>query len=146
MLESGSGYSSTGTGWSTDQDPLLLMCFSIDQIRPLSRGFPVEPFTDFFSNDIKVYGGAFYLATNNGTVLSQGIPNTQIVKAGNSVSVQIWQPNGDQIGKVGDVACQSNDSNLTASVLEILEMKYLFYCSPLEIIGVKLVSYLSAMP
>ncbi|CDP07743.1 unnamed protein product [Coffea canephora] len=145
VLESGNGYSSVGTGWSTDQDPLLLMSFSIDQRRALSLGFPVEPFTDFFSNDIKVYGGAFYLATNNGTVLSQGIPNTQIVKAGNSVSVQIWKPNGDQIGKVGDVACQSNDSNLTASVLEILEMKYLFYCSPLEIIGVKLV-YVLAIP
>lgn len=141
VLKSKSGHSSVGKGWNTDQDPLFIInSFSIDQRRALSLGFPVKPLNDSFVTSINVYGGAIYLAVNDGTVINQGIPNTRIVTIGNSVSIQLLQQNGDQRGKVGDFTCQLNDGTLRPSILESWKTKYQVYCSIFEILGVQLVS------
>ncbi|KAL3537377.1 hypothetical protein ACH5RR_000743 [Cinchona calisaya] len=146
LLKSRNGHSSVGKGWNTDQDPLLIIySFSIDQRRAISLGFPVKPLTDSFLSGINLYGGTLYLAVNDGMALTQGIQYTRIRTVGNSISIQLLNPNGDQIGNVGDVTCQRNDGTLRASVLEIWKTKYEVFCSSIELVGVQLV-YVLALP
>ncbi|THG04019.1 histidine kinase CKI1-like [Camellia sinensis] len=138
---------SLGTGWENDQDLLFFNTAVMDDRRgALSLGFPVKSLTGFFSG-IDFHGGNLYFATKDGTVLAnQGIPNTRVVLVGDSVSFESLNPNGTQIGLVGNVSCKTDDDHGTLRAsLNIWETKYKVYCSPFDIVGVKSV-YVLALP
>ncbi|CAK9175561.1 unnamed protein product [Ilex paraguariensis] len=145
-LNSTNGNASIGTGWINGQDLLFLNTVGMDGRGAISLGFPVKSVLDFFSG-VSRNGGSLYLATMDGKVLGEGIPNTHMVLVGNSVSIQLLKPNGDQIGQVGNVTCEPNDGALRASILNIWEMKFMFYCSPMEIqiLGVQSVCFNSML-
>ncbi|KAI7982281.1 Histidine kinase CKI1 [Camellia lanceoleosa] len=146
-LVSTNGHVSLGTGWENDQDLLFFNTAVMDDRRgALSLGFPVKSLTGFFSG-IDFHGGNLYFATKDGTVLAnQGIPNTRVVLVGDSVSFESLNPNGTQIGLVGNVSCKTDDDHGTLRAsLNIWETKYKVYCSPLDILGVKSV-YVLALP
>lgn len=128
-----------GTSWNDSQDLHFLNTAALDGRGTISLGFRVKPLLKFLSS---FYGdsGSLYLATKDGVVLQEGtIPNTRMVLRSNSVSVQLMNSYGAQVGQVGNVTCQQNDGTIQASNLDIWETKFSLYCSPLEIVGVELV-------
>ncbi|CAK9145213.1 unnamed protein product [Ilex paraguariensis] len=143
-LNSTSGYASLGTVWNNAQDLLFLNTVGMDGRGAISLGFTVKPLVEIFSG-INYNGGSFYLATKDGKVLNEGIPNTRMILADNSVSFQLLKSSGDQIGQIGNVTCESNDGSSRASILNIWETKYIIYCSTLDIVGVQSV-YALALP
>ncbi|XP_059625165.1 histidine kinase CKI1-like [Cornus florida] len=143
-LNSTNGYSSIGMGWNGAKDLLFLRTAGVDGRGAISLGFPVESLVGFFSSK-KLHGGSLYLATKDGKVLTDGIQNTHMVLVGNSVSFQMLKPNGDHIGNIGNVTCEPYNGTLKPSVLDIWERKYMFFCSPIEIVGLQSV-YALALP
>ncbi|KAJ6873359.1 hypothetical protein NC651_032283 [Populus alba x Populus x berolinensis] len=143
-LNSSQGYASFESGWNSAQDPLFLNTVSLHGQGVLSLGFSAKALTSFFNN-IELYGGSLYLATQSGKVLVGGLPNTQTVIKKNSVSLNMTKLNGDQIDHVGNVSCMPNNGNLEDSVLYLGEAKYRVFCSEVEIVGVQLV-YALAFP
>lgn len=134
-LKSKNGYALLGTAWNDAQDLLFLNTAAIDARGAISLGFRVKSLIKFLSN-----GGSLYFATKDGLVLGEEmIPNTRMVIHGSSVSFQLLNSNGEQIGHVGGVTCQQNEVRLRDSILKIWETKYMVYCSSLEIVGVELV-------
>ncbi|KAG8647108.1 histidine kinase CKI1 [Manihot esculenta] len=142
-LASSNGYASLGNGWNTAHDLLFLNSITIHGQGVISLGFPVKALISFFL-DIDLYGGSLYLVAQNGEVLANGLPNTEIVVIGKSVFFSLFKPNGDQI-IVGDVSCVPNNGVLRPSILNIGETKYRVFCSPLQIVGVQSV-YALAFP
>ncbi|KAG6749800.1 hypothetical protein POTOM_046870 [Populus tomentosa] len=143
-LNSSQGYASFESGWNSAQDPLFLNTVSLHGQGVLSLGFSAKALTSFFNN-IELYGGSLYLATQSGKVLVGGLPNTQIMIKKNSVSLYMTKLNADQIDHVGNVSCMPNNGNLEDSVLYLEEAKYRVFCSQVEIVGVQLV-YALAFP
>ncbi|XP_052176656.1 histidine kinase CKI1-like [Diospyros lotus] len=127
-LNSTDGHASLGTGFT--QDLLFFNTVGLDGKGAISLGFSLESLTHFFSS-IEIHGGNLYLATKDGRVLAAGI-------ASHSVSFEFLNANGTQKGHVGNVTCEANNSKLEGSVLNIGESNYMIYCSPLDILGVKL--------
>ena len=137
-LNSSQGYASFESGWNSAQDPLFLNTVSLHGQGVFSLGFSAKALTSFFNN-IELYGGSSYLATQSGKVLVGGLPNTQTVIKKNSISLYMTKLNGDQIDHVGNVSCTPNNGNLEDSVLYLGEAKYRVFCSQVEIVGVQLV-------
>ncbi|KAF8387742.1 hypothetical protein HHK36_026396 [Tetracentron sinense] len=137
-LNSTNGHASLGTGWNKAQDRLFLNTAPINGKGVISLGFPVEALIDFFS-DLNLHGGDLYMATEDGEVLIQtGPPNTRMVFSNDTVLVQLMKSNGDLIGQVGNISCQPINRALGAfSNVNIREMKYMFYCSHVEIGGIQ---------
>ncbi|XP_057461146.1 histidine kinase CKI1-like [Actinidia eriantha] len=138
------GYASLEIGWRNSQDLLFLNTVGVNGKGVISLGFPVKELVDFFYG-MDFHGGSLYLATKDGKVIADGFPNTRLVVVGDSVSFELLNSNGSQIGYVGNVACKTDDGKLGASVLNIWETKYTIYCSPLDIVGVQSV-YVFALP
>ncbi|GFY88351.1 signal transduction histidine kinase [Actinidia rufa] len=138
------GYASLEIGWRNSQDLLFLNTVGVNGQGVISLGYPVKKLVDFF-NGMDFHGGRLYLATKDGKVIVDGIPNTRLVIVADSVSFELLNSNGSQIGYVGNVTCRPDDGTLGASMLKILETKYTIYCSPLNIIGVQSV-YGLALP
>uniref|UniRef100_A0A2K1XUE8 histidine kinase n=1 Tax=Populus trichocarpa TaxID=3694 RepID=A0A2K1XUE8_POPTR len=143
-LNSSQGYASFESGWNSAQDPLFLNTVSLRGQGALSLGFSAKALTSFFNN-VELYGGSLYLATQSGKVLVGGLPNTQTVIKENSVSLYMTKLNGDQIDHVGNVSCMPNNGKLEDSVLYLGEAKYRVFCSRVEIVGVQSV-YALAFP
>ncbi|XP_002515291.2 histidine kinase CKI1 [Ricinus communis] len=143
-LSSGNGHASIGNGWSSAQDIIFLNSVSILGQGAISLGFPVNAVINFF-NAIEFYGGSLCLATVKGDVLSNGLPNTQLVITGKSISFNLMNSDGDHIDHIGKVSCMPNKGMLRPSLLKIGEAKYMAYCSQLEIMGVQSV-YALAFP
>ncbi|KAL2535239.1 Histidine kinase CKI1 [Forsythia ovata] len=143
-LNSMNGYTSIGSQWDNSQDFLFLSTAVMDGKGVVSLGFPVKSLIYSFTG-IAFYNGSLYLAREDGSVLTGGIPNTRMIFNGNQVSFQLLSPNGDQVGTVGNVACQAVDGTIGASTLSIWEKKYVINCSPVEIARLKLV-YVLALP
>ncbi|GFZ04532.1 signal transduction histidine kinase [Actinidia rufa] len=138
------GYASLEIGWGNSQDLLFLNTVGVNGKGVISLGFPVKELVDFFYG-MDFHGGSLYLATKDGKVIADGFPNTRLVVVGDSVSFELLNSNGSQIGYVGNVACKTDDGTLGASVLNILETKYTIYCSPLDIVGVQSVCILNSI-
>ena len=134
-LNSTHGYASVESGWNNSQDLILLSSATIDGEGVISLGFPVKALTAYFTG-IDRQGGSLYLATTDGKVLVQGLQNTHMVLTGNVVSFQLLKPNGEQIG-IGNISCNLKDGASRASILNIQETEYMFYCSSLNIMGVQ---------
>ncbi|KAL3604773.1 hypothetical protein D5086_005632 [Populus alba] len=143
-LNSSQGYASFENGWNGAQDPLFLNTISLQGQGVLSLGFSAKALTSFFNN-VELYGGSLYLATQSGKVLVGGLPNTQTVIKENSVSLCMTKLNGDQLDHVGNVPCMPNNGKLEDSVLYLGKAKYRVFCSHAEIVGVQLV-YALAFP
>jgi len=135
-LNSSQGYASFESGWNDAQDPLFLNTVSLLRQGVLSLGFSAKALTSFLNN-IELYGGRLYLATQSGKVLVGGLPNTQTVIKENSVSLYMTKLNGDQIDHVGNVSCMPNNGKQEDSVLYLGEAKYRVSCSQVEIVGVQ---------
>ncbi|KAJ9187865.1 hypothetical protein P3X46_003280 [Hevea brasiliensis] len=142
-LKGTNGYASLGNGWNSAQDLLFLNSVSIPVQGVISLGSPVKALIGFFKG-IDLYGGSLFLATQHGDVLADGLPDTQMVVIGKSVSFNLIESNGDQVD-IGDVSCFPNNGVLRLSILNIGETKYRVFCSPLQILGVQSV-YALAFP
>ncbi|KAK4418058.1 Histidine kinase CKI1 [Sesamum alatum] len=144
-LKSTNGCASVGTGWANSQDLLLLSTASLDGGSAVSLGYSMKSLTDFLVGQTAFYNGSLYLATKDGNVLTQGIPNTSMILADNQVSFQLLGYGDDGDSAVGKVTCQSHDAESTDSTLSIWDRKYVINCSPVEIAGLQLV-YVLALP
>lgn len=132
-------FASLGTSWNDSQDLHFFNTASLDGRGTISLGFRVKPLLTFLSN---FYGdsGSLYLATKDGVVLLEGtIPNTRMVIRNNSVSIQLMNSYGAQVGLVGNLICQQNDGTIQGSNFNFWGTKYSLHCSPLEIVGVEMV-------
>ncbi|KAJ7977651.1 Histidine kinase [Quillaja saponaria] len=135
-LNSTYGYASLGTKWQNSHDLLLLSSSRLNERGFISLAFPVTAFTDFITSSL--HGGNLYLATKDGRVLvDQGIPNTHMILADDSVSLRVNKTNGHQMDYVRNVSCKMKDITFRASVFDIQGTKYMVYCSPLDIVGLK---------
>ncbi|EEF33245.1 histidine kinase 1 plant, putative [Ricinus communis] len=143
-LASGNGYASIGNGWNSAQDLMFLNSVTMLGQGVISLWFPVNALINFF-NAIDLYGGCLYLATLSGNVLANGLPNTQMVVTGKSVSFSLMNLNGDQIEHLGSFSCMPDNGMLRPSILKIGDTEYMAYCSQLEIVGVQSV-YALAFP
>ncbi|KAI3449996.1 hypothetical protein Pfo_006661 [Paulownia fortunei] len=139
------GYASVGTKWGNSQDILLLSTVGMDGKGAISLGFSMKSIIDFLMAELAFYNGSLYLATMDGNVLTQGIPDTRMILAGSQVSFQLLGHDDDQASAVGNVTCQSHDGKLRDSILSIRDRKYVINCLPVEIAGLQLV-YVLALP
>ncbi|KAK6119743.1 hypothetical protein DH2020_046513 [Rehmannia glutinosa] len=146
-LNSSNGYASIGTGWGTSRDILFLSTVGMEGKGAVSLGFSMKFLIDFLIDDIAFYNGSLYLATTDGNVLIQGIPNTRMILMSgiNQVSFQLLGRVDDQFSEVGNVTCQSDKGAFGDSVFSIWDRKYVVNCSPVDIAGLKLV-YVLALP
>ncbi|KAL2239050.1 UNVERIFIED_CONTAM: Histidine kinase CKI1 [Sesamum indicum] len=144
-LKSTNGYASVGTGWANSQDLLLLSTAAIDGGSAASSGYSMKSLIDFLIGQTAFYNGSLYLATKDGNVLTQGIPNTRMILADNKVSFQLLGHDGDRDSAVGSITCQSHDAESIDTTLSIRGRKYVINCSPVEIAGLQLV-YVLALP
>ncbi|KAL0459761.1 UNVERIFIED_CONTAM: Histidine kinase CKI1 [Sesamum latifolium] len=144
-LKSTNGYASVGTGWANSQDLLLLSTAAIDGGSAVSLGYSMKSLIDFLISQTAFYNGSLYLATKDGNVLTQGIPNTRMILDDNKASFQLLGHDGDRDSAVGSITCQSHDGESIDTTLSIWSRKYVINCSPVEIAGLQLV-YLLALP
>ncbi|KAJ7973052.1 Histidine kinase [Quillaja saponaria] len=137
-LNSRQEYVSLGTKWQNSDELLYLSSARLNERGFLSLGFPVKAFIDFITS-ISHEGGSLYLATKDGRVLvDQGMPNTHVIFAEDSVSLLVKKPNDDQLDYVGNISCLNKGTTVGASVFDIQETKYMVHCSPLDLLGLKL--------
>ena len=74
------------------------------------------------------------MATKDGEVIVQTrLPDTQIMVSNNLVLMQMV----DTMGHVGNFLCESDDGGRRHFDGKVSGMKYIFYCSTLEIVGVE---------
>ncbi|KAK4493552.1 hypothetical protein RD792_017922 [Penstemon davidsonii] len=142
-LNSTHGYASLGTVWGNSSEILLLSTACMDARGVVSLGFSMKSIIDFFTTEMNFYNGSLYLATKDGNVLTQGIPNTRMILFGNQISIQLLGGSNDN--QVGNITCQSDECYLRGSMLSIWGRTYVITCSPVEIAGLKLV-YVLALP
>ncbi|TXG63311.1 hypothetical protein EZV62_010305 [Acer yangbiense] len=140
-LNSTSGFASLGSGLNKAGDPLFLNTASINGRGAVSLGFPVKAITNFFTG-MNLYGGSFSMATNDGQVLVEGLPNTRMIVVDNFIFFQSNKTiNGNQQQTSDNIVyveyCKPGVDSY--HILNIGEKDYKVYCSPLELAGVKLV-------
>lgn len=128
-----------GNGWN-DENLLFFSKARMPGKGALGLGFSAEVFTDLFSG-MNFKGGKFYLTMTNGKVLVDGgLPNTSFVATRDSVSFHIQESNGNRDShKQKTVPCRPYNGFPEGSFLHIGETNYVFYCSPLEVMGVHMV-------
>ncbi|KAL0389711.1 UNVERIFIED_CONTAM: Histidine kinase CKI1 [Sesamum calycinum] len=100
---------------------------------------------DFLISETAFYNGSLYLATKDGNVLTQGIPNTRMILDDNKASFQLLGHDDDRDSAVGSITCQSHDGESVDTTLSIWGRKYVINCSAVEIAGLQLV-YVLALP
>ncbi|KAL8499077.1 hypothetical protein ACS0TY_022157 [Phlomoides rotata] len=146
-LKSKNGYASVGSGWADSPDIvfdiMLLSSVGLDGKGVLSLGFPMALLVHLMVDDIAFYNGSLFLATMDGNVLTQGLPNARMIFDGtNQVSFRLL----DNDHLVGNVTCQSDqEGKLKNNVLSFGGKKYTVVCSLTEIAGLQFV-YLVALP
>lgn len=134
-LNSSSGYSSLGTKWNRAEDSLFLNTVAMDGRGVVSLGFPLEVVINHFAT-IDFHGGYFHLGTVDGQVVVQTrLPNTQIEIYNSTAVVQTLNPNGDPVGHY-NLSCETDDDGKLGSLYQkIVGVKYMFYCSTINIAG-----------
>lgn len=139
-LNSRNGYASLDTSFNDAHHNLLFLnSASVNGKGVISFGFPVKIMLNYL-NDMDIQGGSLYLATRDGKVLKEGLRNTQVLFDGNYISFEFMKPNGDRMGSLGSVSCDPKDGNSSVSLVNIEGVNYMFYCSPIDIVGVQSVS------
>ncbi|CAK7340560.1 unnamed protein product [Dovyalis caffra] len=143
-LSSTSGHSSMETGWNKARDSLFLNTVAVDGRGVVSLGFPIEVVTNHFAA-LDFHGGYFHLGTADGQVIRQTeLPNSQIEIHNDRVMVQTMKRNGDPLGHY-NISCDPEVGGLRPLHKRIVGIKYMFYCSTLDIAGLKSV-YVLAYP
>ncbi|KAI7728375.1 LOW QUALITY PROTEIN: hypothetical protein M8C21_005694, partial [Ambrosia artemisiifolia] len=138
-LNTTNGHDLLGNSWTDEKIPLVLNIARVDKVGVVSVGSDLKWLLNVFSG-IKPFGGGLYLATKDGTVVSDGIPNTRIVLEENAtISFQIFKAKGDRITLL------LNYDMPKEYVFDILGTKYVLYPSSLDIIGMQMV-YVLALP
>ncbi|KAI7728376.1 hypothetical protein M8C21_005695 [Ambrosia artemisiifolia] len=138
-LNTTNGFSLLGNSWTDDKIPLVLNIARVDKVGVVSVGSDLKWLLHVFSG-IKPFGGGLYLATKDGTVVSDGIPNTSIVLEENAtISFQIFKANGDRI------TLRLNYEMPKEYVFDVSGTKYVLYPSSLDISGMQMV-YVLALP
>ncbi|KAK6941078.1 Histidine kinase/HSP90-like ATPase, partial [Dillenia turbinata] len=130
-LNSTDGHALIGPGFSNEL--LLYNTVGINQKEVVSLGFSVEEIREVFYSQ-SLNGGSFYLASEDGMVLAEGLPNTHMILGDDLVTMQLIKPG--EVINVGDVLCKPNDGTLRASTFNVEKTTYDFYCSRVEIIGI----------
>ncbi|GLU16764.1 hypothetical protein SLE2022_331790 [Rubroshorea leprosula] len=138
-------YASLGDGWGTgDNGSLILHSIGIHGRAVISLGFPVKALIDIMEG-IELYGGNLYLATEDGEMLMEGIPDTHMTFANSSISFQAENANDHGIAQIGTFRCIPRNATECTGILAIGEAKFKVFCSQIEILGVQLV-YALLMP
>ncbi|KAI3760007.1 hypothetical protein L1987_50395 [Smallanthus sonchifolius] len=138
-LNTTNGSAQLGNSWNDDKNPLVSNIARVDKTGVISLRFELKSLLNVFSG-IKPFGGGLYIATKDGKVASDGIPNTRIVLEANAtVTFQILKANGDRI------TLQLNPETPKAYVFDMSGTKYVLYPSSLDIIGTQTV-YVLALP
>ncbi|KAK6937300.1 Histidine kinase/HSP90-like ATPase, partial [Dillenia turbinata] len=130
-LNSTDGHASIGPGFS--KELLLYNSVGINQKGVVSLGFSVKEIHEVFYSQ-SFHGGSVYLASEDGMVLGEGLPNTHILLRDDLVTLQLISQG--RVIDVGDVPCKPNDGTLRASIFNVGKTTYDFYCSHVEIIGI----------
>ncbi|KAJ9543168.1 hypothetical protein OSB04_022875 [Centaurea solstitialis] len=132
--------SSLGKALNDVNNLVVMNTAGVDKNGVISLGFDLKSLMNVFVG-VKSLGGGLYLATKDGKVLTEGIPNTRMVLDRNgSISFQLLKANGDQSGSI---ALQLNDETPQAHVLDISGTKYVLYSSSIDIIGLQAVCVLA---
>ncbi|KAJ6384622.1 hypothetical protein OIU78_027851 [Salix suchowensis] len=143
-LNSTSGHSSMETRWNRAQDSLFLNTAAVDGRGVVSLGYPIQVVINHFAA-VDFHGGFFHLGTADGQVVVQTkLPNSQIEIHNDTVMVQTMKRNGGPLGHY-NISCDSEDGRLGTLHKKIVGIKYMFYCSTLDIAGLKSV-YVLAYP
>ncbi|EOX95248.1 Hybrid signal transduction histidine kinase E, putative [Theobroma cacao] len=142
-LNDSKGYSSVEKRWNSAGDPLFLNSASIHGRGVVSLAFPVKRLTDIYAG-IDLYGGSLSLATKDGKMLVDGIPNTKLISVNNSIALQFTKLDGEVVYAQNFTCTPRNDTSATY-IMDIGEKKYCVHCSPVEISGVQSV-YALALP
>ncbi|KAK4492635.1 hypothetical protein RD792_003453 [Penstemon davidsonii] len=135
-------YASVGTVWGDSQDIVLRSTTGMDRRGAISLGVSMKSIVDFLTSEIDLYNGSLYLATKDGNVLVEGIPNTRMILVDDQISIQLLGSNDDRVDRVGNINCQPDARD---SILSIWDKMYVVKCSPVEIVGLQLV-YVLALP
>ena len=134
-LNSTNGYSWLGDTLNKAEESLFLSAAAMDGRGVISLGLPAKVVVQFFAA-LDFYGG-FHLVTKHGDVIIQSrLRETQIYVRNDTVLVQAVDPNGVPRGHAGNISCASDDGSSGPFYKKALGMKYVFYCSTLEIAGV----------
>ncbi|KVH94497.1 CheY-like superfamily [Cynara cardunculus var. scolymus] len=141
-LNTRNGFASLGKSLNDVNNLLVLNTAGVDKNGVISLGFELKSLINVFSS-VKPLGGGLYLATRDGKVLTEGIPNTRMVLNGNGTfSFMLWKADGYQSGSI---TLQLNYETPQAYTLDIPGTKYTLYSSSVDIIGMQLV-YVLALP
>ncbi|XP_075489711.1 histidine kinase CKI1-like [Primulina tabacum] len=144
-LNNSNVYASVETDWADSQDLMLLVNAGMDRTGVITFGYSMRSLIDFFTAGVCFYNGSLILATKDGIMLTEGIPNTRMILIDDRASFDLLGPDGDRVGAVGNITCHSDKGTLTDSVLSIWGRKYVVSCSSVEIAGLQLV-YVLALP
>ncbi|KAI9187107.1 hypothetical protein LWI28_024442 [Acer negundo] len=142
-----SGYSSIGTKWNKPQESLFFSTVAMDGRGIISLGIPDSYVADRFAA-LDFHGGDFHLTSADGKVIiGTKLKDTRIMARRNSVFVttlpKYKHNNGHHVqGSVALVSC-TNDGKLSPVHGKVLGVKYIFFCSTLEVAGVHSVYVLS---
>ncbi|GMH02311.1 hypothetical protein Nepgr_004150 [Nepenthes gracilis] len=144
-MNSSNGYASLGMRWNSEKDRLFLNTVGIEGLEgAISFGFPMKELMEIFPrND----GGSLYMATLDGEELVQGEANASFTFFSDNMtaSVILMDPMRNQ--KIhGDVSCKPHNGKPGGnSSLKIEGTEFIFYCSPIDVVGVQSV-YMLAFP
>lgn len=131
-------YASVETDWADSQNLILLVNAGLDRRGAITFGYSMKSFIDFFTASVCFYNGSLILATKDGIMLTEGIPNTRMILINNRVSFNLLGPDRDRVGTVGNITCNSDERILSDSVTSIWGRKYVISCSSVEIAGLQL--------
>ncbi|KAI3669627.1 hypothetical protein L6452_40930 [Arctium lappa] len=135
-------FASLGKSLNDVNNLLVLNTAGVDKNGVISLGFDLKSLMNVFSG-VKPLGGGLYLATKDGKVLTEGIPNTQMVLNENgTISFRLLKANGDQSCSI---TLQLIYETPQAYILDMSETKYVLYSSSLDIIGMQSV-FVLALP
>lgn len=156
-LSSKNGYASWGLSIGEKKEPLFIYTTPVKESLPrgqrgvLSLGVPVKVFTNFIST-MDLYGGHIFSATEDGHFLVQtGPPSTSITFSNDTITVQLVKSK-DNVLETTTIRLQcklksldASDILLIASNVNIWGIKYEFYCTLLEIAGLRSVSHINIL-
>ncbi|XP_073157510.1 histidine kinase CKI1-like isoform X2 [Henckelia pumila] len=144
-LNNSNVHASVETDWADSQDLMLLVNAGMDRTGAITFGYSVRSLIHFFTAGVCFHNGSLILATKDGIMLNEGIPNTRMILIDNRASFDLLGPDGDRVGTVGNITCHSDIGTVTDYVLRIWGRKYAISCSSVEIAGLQLV-YVLALP
>ncbi|GKA02056.1 histidine kinase CKI1-like protein [Tanacetum coccineum] len=138
-------FASLGHSWHDVDNPLVLSTARVGDNEVVSLGFELKSLMNMLRGIIP-FGGGFYLATKDGNVLGDGIPNTRLVLDGNAtICFQRLRANGDRNVKEYKTVLRLSYQTPQVYILENAGTKYILYSSSLDITGIQSV-YVLALP